>query len=68
MSMVNTGEIWGLDILSKLQGILHGKAALPFLSSDMIRSISDESVGGKKMMHQVLSQDSQVDFFCSGDF
>ena len=65
--MVSIGEIWGVNILSKFQGILYGPTALPFLSWDMI-SISDESVGERKNDESIFSQDIQGEFFCSGDF
>ena len=67
ISMVSIGEIWGVNILSKFQGILYGPTALPFLSWDMI-SISDESVGERKNDESIFSQDIQGEFFCSGDF
>ena len=46
--MVSIGEIRELNILSKLQGILYGPTAIPFLTWAMMHSISGESVGERK--------------------
>ena len=42
------GEIWKLNILTKLQGILYGPTALTLSSWDMMHSISDEPAEERK--------------------
>ena len=42
------GEIWKLNILNKLQGILYGPTVLTLSSWDMMHYISNESVEERK--------------------